>query len=361
MASFSMKKYIYLILLLLSPFQYCLAESLYPKDIDAFSEQAETCQHFLGEIAGDPAIDGPRDIDAELIKYCGDIDQKRNDLRIKYKNFAFILNKLNSYGVCIGECKIIDEQDDNTYMIPALCDEKQDLHKTAYSPIILGIYAMAVFNPMRDDNQQLELKKINCLTNETTSLGFLKPKYNYIGAKATLFHDNKLIIIYYDYPPRGFGDMYAGGYIYEVIVYSLQDNTWVPDKELTNYFGAGGDAIKYRVDDESIGDDSLREELMFVFPYKTEQDILAGFSDKLFKAHQKLSNKEPVTATIVRKTKLQEVANYFDDVKRYLIKGDQFNVVDISGGWLSIEYNNPKKGIIKGWVICADTTLCNYE
>lgn len=357
-----MKKCIYLIIFL-SFSHYGFANELYPKDINVLVEQIELCQHFLGEISGEPALDQARNLNADLEKYCTNLDQKRDKLREKYRHFPHIINKLNSYGKCLDDCQPSNAEDEKRTQIPKLCEKYMVSMYRPYEPIIINNQNIIIFTIKGDSsshviqNETLELFRINCSTGDTESLGLLMSQDVNKGAVLTaVMHDNKLFIIHYHSPPSGFGYMYANYRIYEVLAYSISKNTWVLDNKLTEYFGEGGDVINYNASDEAS-----KQNLKFIFPYKTKQDIIEGLSNQQFDVYNKLANKEHVTGTIVRKTKLQEVANYFDDEKRYLIKGDRVNIIDTSAGWLLVEYNNPKKGIIKGWVMCVDTSICNKE
>jgi len=40
--------------------------------------------------------------------------------------------------------------------------------------------------------------------------------------------------------------------------------------------------------------------------------------------------------------------------RRYLVKGDVAEVVDVNELWLKINYHRPQKGIISGWVKATD-------
>ncbi|QHH94959.1 hypothetical protein FPL18_14560 [Acinetobacter gyllenbergii] len=62
---------------------------------------------------------------------------------------------------------------------------------------------------------------------------------------------------------------------------------------------------------------------------------------------------------VVRKTFVNEVNNVSTENNGYLIKGDIFEVEDISSGWLNVKYTSKVGKITKGWVNCKDTNICD--
>lgn len=121
--------------------QNAFSKDVYPQDITDFIEQRESCEHFLGEISGDPAVDLARNLAAQLDKFCKGTDHQLEVLRLKYKNDGSILEVLNAYDFV--ECS--ENCDNNTRLImPQFTDYPvDDIVKNAvgkYSANFAGHY-----------------------------------------------------------------------------------------------------------------------------------------------------------------------------------------------------------------------------
>lgn len=133
---------------------------------------------------------------------------------------------------------------------------------------------------------------------------------------------------------------------------------FVLNKKSFDYFGIGADVEDILLTNEAI-DKNITIDMpinAYSYPYKTKKEVIAALSTNLF--NDSMNNKV-IIATILRKTKLQEVPTYCDETKKYLIAGDTVMVKNITAGWLYIEYQNAKKGTITGWIMCKDTDACS--
>lgn len=77
--------------------QNAFSENTYPKDLSTFIEKRDLCDHFRGEISGEPDIDNERNLNAEMDKYCLGTDQELKKLKNKYKNSPDLLELLEIY------------------------------------------------------------------------------------------------------------------------------------------------------------------------------------------------------------------------------------------------------------------------
>ena len=68
-----------------------------PQDVANFMEKREACDHFRGEISGDPEADESSGLNAKLDLYCKGTDRSLMNLKDKYKNDSTVMEKLNSY------------------------------------------------------------------------------------------------------------------------------------------------------------------------------------------------------------------------------------------------------------------------
>lgn len=136
-------------------------------------------------------------------------------------------------------------------------------------------------------------------------------------------------------------------------VLKMENDIYKKDDNLSEFFGDGGDI--YDIND--INDDNnINPKISYLFPYKTETSIKDELTSSLF---DKWKKRELKIGRINKKTKLQEVPNYVQNEKRYLVEGDIFEIKSISAKWLNIIYKNPKKSKwMEGWVQCKDTSIC---
>ncbi|WGE53806.1 hypothetical protein [Actinobacillus equuli] len=135
-------------------------------------------------------------------------------------------------------------------------------------------------------------------------------------------------------------------------LFRLNDKTYEFDKKLSDYFGQGGDIYDLNdINDEN----TLYPKIIYSYPFKTKLDIDNEINSSLFKKWNKRQIKNGV---VVKKTLLQDVPNYVQNEKRYLIKGDGFQIKSISAKWLEIIYKNSKGNEYIGWILCKDTSVC---
>lgn len=166
-----------------------------------------------------------------------------------------------------------------------------------------------------------------------------------------------LFVIFKSNSPESTGVPYSSDYYFVFAYNKTPKGVFLSSEKLFNYFGNGSDVTNIPLTNKAI-DNNLTIDLpinAYTYPYKTKEEIIATLSNNLF---MQWMNNNVIKATILRKTKLQEEPNYFDETQRYLIEGDKVSVKDITAGWLAIEYQNSKKGIIKGWIMCKDTDVC---
>ncbi|MBP6563130.1 MAG: hypothetical protein KA214_06640 [Neisseriaceae bacterium] len=61
-----------------------------PADVAEYLEARDTCTHFLGEFAGDPAVDGPRGINQQIEAACTGLDERLAALQARYQDNAAV-------------------------------------------------------------------------------------------------------------------------------------------------------------------------------------------------------------------------------------------------------------------------------
>ncbi|WP_150539454.1 hypothetical protein [Actinobacillus vicugnae] len=148
------------------------------------------------------------------------------------------------------------------------------------------------------------------------------------------------------------GIPYVGDY-FIYTAFRLDNGIYKLDEALSDFLGSGGDIY----DIQDVNDSSVIEpKIIYIYPYKTEKEVRSALNSNLFKFWS-LNRNEVIKGEIMRKTLLQDVPNYVQGEKRYLIKGDEFILKNISSKWLMIEYKKNKR-IITGWVRCIDTNIC---
>lgn len=140
------------------------------------------------------------------------------------------------------------------------------------------------------------------------------------------------------------GVNYLGDY-YTVHAYANTPAGYVRDERLSNYFGNGGNIVR----------DFDSEELVYTFPYKTADDIVAKLNSTAYK-HWVAGDE--VKLTINKKTPIYSSPVLADVTKMYLIKGDSVLQEGAETGFLKILFKTPKGKAIRGWIQCGDADGC---
>ncbi|MBN6069237.1 hypothetical protein HYE54_11015 [Aggregatibacter actinomycetemcomitans] len=150
------------------------------------------------------------------------------------------------------------------------------------------------------------------------------------------------------------GIPYVGDYFLNY-VFRLNNGIYEFDKDISNFLGDGGDVydIKYIENGSSSG-----PKVIYIYPYQSELSIRNELNSSLFKDWKE---KKITKGIVIRKTLLQDVPNYVQSEKRYLINNDHFELNSISGGWLNITYKNMKNKKFTGWILCEDTSICSSK
>lgn len=141
------------------------------------------------------------------------------------------------------------------------------------------------------------------------------------------------------------GISYGSDYFTTLVYKRLDPLTYERSERVSAYFGAGGDVLSSPMSDQ----------LTYEYPYKSEVSIQSRLASAQYKAwlEQKL-----ITTRISRKTHLHDQPNVADRTSKYLIDGDEVQVLNQEAGWLEAVFHNKKKGNIKGWIQCKDTLEC---
>lgn len=150
------------------------------------------------------------------------------------------------------------------------------------------------------------------------------------------------------------GIPYVGDYFLNY-VFRLSNDIYVFDKNISDFLGNGGDV--YDIEYIENGNPS-NPKIIYTYPYKSESSIKTELNGSLFKGWK---NKKITKGIVIRKTLLQDVPNYVQSEKRYLINNDRFELNGISGGWLNVTYKNMKNRKITGWILCKDTSICSLK
>jgi hypothetical protein len=141
------------------------------------------------------------------------------------------------------------------------------------------------------------------------------------------------------------GISYGSDYFTTLVYKHLDTFTYERSDRVSTYFGAGGDVLSSLTSDK----------LAYEYPYKSEASIQSRLASAQYKAwfEQKF-----ITTRISRKTYLHDQPNVADRTSKYLIDGDEVQVLNQEAGWLEAVFHNKKKGDIKGWIQCKDTLEC---
>jgi hypothetical protein len=81
------------------------AHSEMPKDVRRFFEKNDLCNHFAGEISGEPNLYPEREkaVIQKTNKYCANIDKQHAALKRRYRNNAIVSAKLMEYKAIIEQ------------------------------------------------------------------------------------------------------------------------------------------------------------------------------------------------------------------------------------------------------------------
>lgn len=197
---------------------------------------------------------------------------------------------------------------------------------------------------MSDDNYQVSLTAFNCDTkayNEFERLQYLASPGRIAGvlvADAPAKNTGLLFIIHAtEISNSATGVNYSSDY-YNIRVYRVRNGVFEIEKNLTSFFGAGGDIFEGDTDN-----------IAYRYPYKTISDIESTISkrDYIDLAHGKTLRKEISQKVYLHDEPLESLRT-----KRYLIKGDHIELSRQTAGWCYVGYENPKHGMISGWVNC---------
>jgi hypothetical protein len=141
------------------------------------------------------------------------------------------------------------------------------------------------------------------------------------------------------------GISYGSDYFTTLVYKRIDQVTYERSERVSSYFGAGGDVLSSPMSDQ----------LTYEYPYKSETSIQSRLASSQYKAWL---GQKPITTRISRKTYLHDQPNVIDRTSRYLINGDEVQVLNQGAGWLEAVFHNNKKGDIKGWIQCKDTLEC---
>lgn len=200
------------------------------------------------------------------------------------------------------------------------------------------------------DDMAIDVDFVNCADGAKKNIAVL-PFLAATGAvKAAFFATTKpgaepeLIIIHAVGIRADTGVNYLGDY-YTVHVYANTPAGYVRDERLSNYFGNGGDIVR----------DFDSEALVYTFPYKTADAIVAKLNSA---AYKHWAAGDVVKLTINKKTSIYSSPVMADVTKMYLIKGDSVLQEGVEAGFLKVMFKTPKGNAIRGWVKCADADGC---
>lgn len=241
------------------------------------------------------------------------------------------------------------------YADGSVCAAKSE--KDLYSPILLDksfAIRFKISNISIDPNGDIFPIMIvgqNCDTGSETQIAEL-PYLGDPGKVESVFladsdFDGKaeLFVIHRTILYSDTGISYGSDYFTTLVYKRLAPLTYERSERVSTYFGAGGDVLLSPTSDK----------LVYEYPYKSETAIQSRLASAQYKAwfEQKL-----ITTRILSKTYLHNQANVSDRTSKYLIAGDEVQVLGQKAGWLAVVFNNKKKVDIKGWIQCNDTLVC---
>lgn len=167
-----------------------------------------------------------------------------------------------------------------------------------------------------------------------------------------------MFFVIFEAPSPSASDIpYSSDYFFVFAYEKGSNGKFELNEKVSKFLGSAADVTDLVLTDQAIESNYTGELPInaYSFPYKTKQEILSILKSDLF---INWMEDKPITGKILQKTKLQKIANYNAHERRYLIKGDKFTVTNVTAGWLAIDYQNPKKGKIAGWIMCKDTDIC---
>ncbi|OBY74629.1 hypothetical protein [Acinetobacter gyllenbergii] len=200
---------------------------------------------------------------------------------------------------------------------------------------------------LRVNYEKLDLYLSDCV-EKINKIDTIEVPNDIAKIEYSLFNKNNLYIAFsYDENYRSLDNKYS--YVNKYFLINAYDcnekNNCKYNSALSNYFGNGGDVF-----------DRERKELVYRYPYSRRDLLMKELSSDRFNNWMSGKIKK---GKVVRKTFVNEVNNVSTENNGYLIKGDIFEVEDISSGWLNVKYTSKVGKITKGWVNCKDTNICD--
>ncbi|WP_151982320.1 hypothetical protein [Acinetobacter guerrae] len=116
------------------------------------------------------------------------------------------------------------------------------------------------------------------------------------------------------------------------------------NSRLSSYFGNGGNIL-----------DLNTNKIVYKYPYSKQSDLKKELTSKMFNDWFGGGLNYGV---VIRKTFINETNNFSPIHKSYLVKGDRFQVEEVSARWLNVKYKNKNNKTVKGWISCEDTDIC---
>ncbi|MDO5068930.1 MAG: hypothetical protein Q4D78_01820 [Neisseria zoodegmatis] len=247
-------------------------------------------------------------------------------------------------------------------MIPSIanafdCNDKSLFEEQGHLSFSDNLGNQIFFRKIDSPESDIQVLQINCKTGiqyKVLELPFLGGSPEIAFAFPYSIDKNRYLFISQKIKPKYSitGIPYVDNY-YLNYVLKMENNIYEKDDDLSEFFGEGGDIYDiHDINDEN----NFHPKISYLFPYKTEKSIKNELNNSLFKKWKK---QELKVGRVNKKTLLQEVPNYVQNEKRYLVKGDIFKIKAISARWLNIVYKNSEKSKwIEGWIQCKDTSLC---
>ena len=95
--------------------------------------------------------------------------------------------------------------------------------------------------------------------------------------------------------------------------------------------------------------------VVYKYPYKSQQLIRLQLRSARYKAW--LENSK-ITTVINTKSYLHSYPVFEEKTARYLVRGDQVQVIDQTSGWVEVLFKNKESKVFKGWIPCGNTYGC---
>lgn len=203
-----------------------------------------------------------------------------------------------------------------------------------------------------DTMNQITVQLYDCNTHKTTKIDDLSVTRDKGIIKAAFLADANFdgieeLFIIHAMPLPSTAEYYFISDDYRVLIYDINNSLNNSKKEIIKYFNSEL-GIDSKGDDKNIY-------LNFTYPYKTKESITKSLNSNMYK---KLQLYKTINIILNKKTFIYTEAHVSYITKMYLIKDDVVQVIDKSGGWLQINFKNPNKGNIKGWIKCQDVNQC---